>query len=91
MSLSLGLALYFMIWWLVLFAVLPFGVKTQDEAKDVVAGTPGSAPHRFPMRKIFFANTILAAVVFGIVWAALDRDWLGLQMPMEDVPEAISK
>ena len=41
MPLILGLALYFVIWWTFLFAVLPFGVQSQLEAKDIV---PGSDP-----------------------------------------------
>ncbi|MCB1491238.1 MAG: DUF1467 family protein, partial [Rhodobiaceae bacterium] len=31
MSIASGVAIYFLIWWLVLFAVLPFGVRTQAE------------------------------------------------------------
>ena len=37
------LAIYFLIWWLTLFAVLPWGVRNQEEAGDVV---PGSDPAR---------------------------------------------
>ena len=51
MTLALGFALYFMIWWLVLFAVLPFGVVTQDETADVVPGKPGCAPHAVQLAK----------------------------------------
>ena len=91
MSLSLGLALYFMIWWLALFAVLPFGVKTQDEGKEVVPGTPGSAPLRFPMRRVFMINTVVATVVFGIVWASLEYNWFGTSMPLEDAPAVETK
>ena len=40
----MAVAIYIFIWWIVLFAVLPFGVRTQDEAGSVVPGTPGSAP-----------------------------------------------
>ncbi|TIO53265.1 MAG: DUF1467 family protein, partial [Mesorhizobium sp.] len=32
-------ALFFVTWWLVLFAVLPFSLRTQDEDKDVTLGT----------------------------------------------------
>ena len=32
---SSALAIYFVLWWIVLFAVLPFGVRNQDEAGDV--------------------------------------------------------
>lgn len=38
-----GIAVYFVIWWVTLFAVLPFGVKTQDEEGETLLGTVGSA------------------------------------------------
>lgn len=76
MTIAFGLALYFMIWWMVLFAVLPFGVKTQGEAGEVVPGTPASAPARQQMVKLFAINTVLAALVFAFVWYALENDWL---------------
>ena len=41
MSLTLGIAIYIVIWWMVLFAVLPIGVRTQGEDGAVVPGTPG--------------------------------------------------
>jgi predicted secreted protein len=37
-------AIYFIVWWITLFAVLPFGLKTQDENEDVTLGTVSSAP-----------------------------------------------
>ena len=46
MDLAMSVAIYMFIWWIVLFAVLPFGVRTQDEDGSVVPGTPGSAPTR---------------------------------------------
>lgn len=81
MDIAFNLALYFMIWWMCLFAVLPFGLKTQGESGEVVPGTPASAPVRPRLKKLFFINSIVAAVVFAIVWAAIEYDWLGLQMP----------
>jgi predicted secreted protein len=71
MSLTLGLALYFVIWWTVLFAVLPFGLRTQHEEGEVVPGTPASAPARPRLLRIFLVNTLVAAVVFAIVWVAI--------------------
>jgi predicted secreted protein len=89
MTIALGLALFFMIWWLVLFAVLPFGVVTQDETADVVPGTPGSAPSRFNLRKVFLINTVVATVVFAVVWTALENNWLGTKPPVEDAPPVL--
>lgn len=71
MSITFSLALYFIIWWTVLFAVLPLGMRTQDEAGDVVPGTPGSAPAKPNFVRIFATTTVAAAVVFAIVWAVM--------------------
>lgn len=76
MSLTLAIALYFVIWWTVLFAVLPLGLKTQDEAGEVVPGTPESAPVRPRLVKLFLINTVVASVVFAIVWAAIVYKWI---------------
>ena len=39
MSLLSSAAIFFVIWWVVLFAVLPFGVKSQHEMEDVTCST----------------------------------------------------
>ncbi|MEL6873789.1 MAG: DUF1467 family protein, partial [Pseudomonadota bacterium] len=38
-----AVAVYFVTWWIVLFAVLPVFAQPQHEAGDVVPGTPESA------------------------------------------------
>lgn len=88
MSLSLGIALYLMIWFMTLFAVLPFGVTTQGEAGHVVEGTPASAPAAPRLWRVVIINTFVAAIAFAFVWFALDRDWLGLYIPPDQAPPA---
>lgn len=78
MTIVLGIALYFIIWWTVLFAVLPWGVRTQSEEGGAVPGTPESAPARPRLLRIFLVNTVVAGVVFGIVWLLYTGGWLGL-------------
>lgn len=78
MSWPLGIALFFVVWWIVLFAVLPFGVRTQHEAGDVVPGTPASAPNRFRLVRVFLINTVVATVVFVAIWAAIELDPFGI-------------
>lgn len=68
MSISFMIAVYFIIWWVVLFAVLPFGVRTQEEAGNVVPGTPESAPADFRLLRIVILTTIASAVVFAVLW-----------------------
>lgn len=81
MSTALAVALYFMIWWITLFAVLPFGVKTQEEDGEILEGTPRSAPATPRIARVMVINTIVASIAFSVVWLALDRDWLGLRIP----------
>lgn len=76
MDWALAIAFYFVTWWLTLFIVLPFGVRTQGEEGDVVPGTPESAPARSKMMKIFLINTLVAAVVFVVLWTILQSSWL---------------
>ena len=71
MSLTLGIAIYFIVWWTVLFAVLPFGVRTQDEEGTIVPGTPESAPADPRMLRVAGLTTLVATVVFALVY------WLG--------------
>jgi predicted secreted protein len=71
MTVTLGLAIFFVIWWTVLFAVLPFGVRTQAESGEIVQGTPESAPTRSIMRVVFWRTTGVAVIVFGLLWAAI--------------------
>jgi predicted secreted protein len=74
MSITLGLALYFLLWWTLLFAVLPvFRGATQEEAGVIEPGTPESAPARTPVLKIVLINSALAAVALALVALAMKR------------------
>lgn len=71
MSIALSVALYVVIWWTLLFAVLPFGVRTQGEEGVVVPGTPESAPVEPRLLRVAVINTLITTVVFAITWAAI--------------------
>ena len=70
MTISSILAIYFIVWWLVLFAVLPFGVRSQHEEGGGAEGTDPGAPivHGMAMKLVW--TTIISAVVFGVGYAA---------------------
>lgn len=78
MTVAFGVAIYFIIWWITLFMVLPFGMRTQDEQGDIVPGTPGSAPAHIRIVRVFAINTVVAAVVFAVVWYFLATYWVTL-------------
>lgn len=71
MSVTFGLAIYFVIWWTVLFAVLPFGLRTQGEEGSVVPGTPESAPASPRLLRIFVINTLIAGLIFALVYVVI--------------------
>lgn len=60
-------AVYFVIWWIVLFAVLPFGIRSQHETGEVVQGTEPGAPVRPRLLRKFVITSLIAALVWGIV------------------------
>jgi predicted secreted protein len=71
MDILQSIAVYFFIWWITLFLVLPFGVRTQQEEGSVVPGTPESAPARPRLLRIALINTALATAVFIAVYLIL--------------------
>jgi predicted secreted protein len=68
MGWAFGIAVYLVIWWTLLFAVLPWGVKTQREAGESVPGSDPGAPVVPHLWKKVVVNTIVSA----IVWVILD-------------------
>ena len=43
-TISTGFAIYFVLWWIVLFVTLPFGVRSQHEDGEGAPGTDPGAP-----------------------------------------------
>lgn len=68
MNFSMGVAIFFVLWWMVLFAILPIGVRDQQESGSVVPGTPGSAPANPQLLKKALLTTAVTAVVFVVVY-----------------------
>ena len=68
MTIAGGMAVYFVIWWTVLFAVLPFGIHSQAEEGNITAGTDPGAPVLPGLAKKAAITTVIAAMVFALVW-----------------------
>ena len=71
MSITFGIAVYLVLWWTVLFAVLPIGVRTQGEDGSVVPGTPESAPTAPRLIRVVVLTTLISGLLFGAAWAAV--------------------
>lgn len=67
---STALAIYFVLWWLVLFVTLPFGVRSQHEDGEGSPGTDPGAPILARMGRKLIWTTVISAVIFVIsLWA----------------------
>jgi predicted secreted protein len=65
MSVSTSVAIFFIIWWVVLFAVLPWGIRSQAESGEVVPGSDPGAPALPKLKSKLVWTTLVAGIVFA--------------------------
>jgi predicted secreted protein len=71
MSLPIALGIYFICWWLVLFALLPIGVRTPGESDEKVPGSADSAPVTPYLLRKFLAATVISGMLFAVVYLVI--------------------
>ena len=89
MTITATIVLYSITWFMTLFCVLPIRTVSQDEAKDIVPGTPPGAPAGEVMKRKAWITTLIAtpiwAVIAGVIlsgWITIeDLDWFGRMTP----------
>jgi len=65
--------LFALIWWTVLFAVLPFGTRPVADA-DAATGWRGT-PERPLMGRKVLATTVISAVIWVVAMLIIRSDW----------------
>lgn len=74
------LAIFALFWVLSAFILLPFGVKTHDEAGvPKIPGQADSAPANFRPGRLVLRATLLAAVLCGLYVANYVNGWIGVE------------
>jgi len=68
MSITTALAIYFILWWLTLFAVLPWGVRSQQESGDITPGTEPGAPALPRIAAKLMWTTLVSAIIFALLY-----------------------
>jgi predicted secreted protein len=77
MQLSSILAIYFLFFAFSAFLLLPFGVRTDDEAGTTkVPGQADSAPHRFDVKRHLVKAALVGAILFAIYYANWTFSWI---------------
>ena len=77
MSIAGSIALYFVIWWITLFAVLPLWTQPVSKA-DETSGWRG-APARVLLGRKLLVTTLVAGVVWVGIYALVSSDWLSFR------------
>lgn len=79
MATSTLIAIFFIIWWVVLFAVLPWGVHSQQEGEEMQAGTDPGAPIKALMLRKFVWTTLVSGVIFAAFYILQANDVISLE------------
>ena len=81
MNLTGGIVLFAVLWFLTLFIVVLIGQRSQQDAGDVVPGTPAGAPADLRLRGKLIWTTVIA----GLIWAAIAFVILGGVVTRADI------
>ncbi len=70
-------AIYFLFFAFSAFFLLPFGVRTDDEAgTPKVTGQADSAPHKFNLKRHLLKSAIVAAGLFALYYVNWSYGWI---------------
>jgi len=70
-------AIYFLFFAFAAFALLPFGVKTTEEAGgEKVPGQADSAPHEFSLKRHLLKAAAVAVLLFAIYYLNWSLGWI---------------
>ena len=78
-SISTGFAIYFVLWWIVLFLTLPFGVRSQHEDGVGAPGTDPGAPVASRMGSKLIWTTVISAIIFAAAMLAYNAGYLNIE------------
>jgi predicted secreted protein len=69
---AMAIAIYLSVWWTVLFAVLPFGVRSlhESDADQPPGADPGAPIAPRLLRKALW-TTLISAVISGLIYALM--------------------
>jgi len=78
-QISTAFAIYFVLWWVMLFVTLPFGVRSQHEDGVGAPGTDPGAPIATQMGRKLIWTTVISAVIFAVAWFAYQAGYLSIE------------
>jgi predicted secreted protein len=79
MTITSAIVLFAVIWFMVLFLVLPWRLTTQGEAGRVEPGTPESAPADPQMGLRIKLVTAISVVLWLVISGVIVSGWIGVE------------
>ncbi len=79
MSITSAIVLFAVIWFMVLFVVLPLRLRTQGDDGEVVPGTHAGAPSDPQLWRRALVTTGVAAVLFALTAGVILSGWVGVE------------
>lgn len=79
MNLTGGIVLFMTLWFLAFYLVLQLRTRTQDEAGEIVPGTPASAPAKEDVGRSAGIATIYAILAWAVIAGPILAGWITLE------------
>ena len=73
-----GVVVYLLVWWTVLFAILPIGTRPDVEGDPAAGGWRGTPVAANLLRKAI-ATTVVSGIIWVGVWAVVESEWLSFR------------
>jgi predicted secreted protein len=74
-----SVSIFFLIWWIVLFAVLPWGIRSQQEEGAIAPGTDPGAPVLPRLRRVLVWTTLVSIVVFACCYVVYTKQLVTIE------------
>lgn len=72
MTITSGIVLFAVFWFIALYMILPLFVRSQEEAGEVEPGTSAGAPDEPMMKKKLIWTTVAASVAWVIAFGVIE-------------------
>lgn len=82
MGIISGIVVFLMVWWVTLFAVLPWGIRKNEEFQ---VGNVASAPDKPLLFKKFLATTLITCIIWVIIYALISYNVVDFYGMAEDL------
>ena len=80
MGLTGSIIVYVLIWWVIFFSVLPFGVQSNKEVfKEKIEGIDPGAPKNPKIAKKFLITTLITSLIFLVIYYLVNINFLNLR------------